>query len=284
MKKTAASTLLFILGCNVAVAIPFAPKPHALLYSIRGGSDSDTEDDASSVHIETSVVENPVPIQAPVETPIQIEHTSVESVVKTGEEAAAPAPVAVAVTPKAKKAMNPKLANAIERTGPALVMLGAVVLLLKFTGEKGLLYGLIPLMQLGMYSESTGIIEAFHHMGQSDMEVKLEKWWWFATVFASTTLRCLGGIGKLSGGIMDLACFGMVAVGLVMAVVGMASHQAAGPEMFRKYLGEIAAFHFALVSMYGTAINVLFTWLAWVLCFVLQSIGQKSYVQWCIPL
>jgi hypothetical protein len=267
MKKTAASTLLFILGCNLAVAIPFAPKSHVILYSIRGGSDSDTEDDASSVHIETSVVENPIPIQAPVETSVQVQQTSVESVAKTGEEAATPA--AVAVTPKAKKAMNPKLANAIERTGPAIVMLGAVVLLIKYTGEKGLLYGLIPLMQLGMYSESTGIIEAFHHMGQNDMEVKLEKWWWFATVFASTTLRSLGGIGKLSGGIMDLACFGMVAVGLVMAVVGMASHQSAGPEMFRKYLGEIAAFHFALVSMYGIVQLVMYYALGWRGCHVL---------------
>jgi hypothetical protein len=89
------------------------------------------------------------------------------------------------------------------------------------------------------------------------MEVKLEKWWWFATVFASTTLRSLGGIGKLSGSVMDLVCFGMLAASLVMAVVGMASNQAAGPEKFRKYLGEIAAFHFALVSIHVTIHNML---------------------------
>jgi len=80
------------------------------------------------------------------------------------------------------------------------------------------------------------------------MVVRLEKWWWFATVFAATTLRGLGGVGGLNGALMDLVCFGMVAVGLVMLVVRMASHQAAGPEMFRKYLGEVASFHFALVS------------------------------------
>jgi hypothetical protein len=136
-------------------------------------------------------------------------------------------------------------------------MLGAISLLLKFTGEKGLMYGLIPLMQLGMYYESTGIIEAYNKMSNMKMEVKLEKWWWFATVFASTTLRSLGGIGKLSGSVMDLVCFGMVAASLVMAVVGMASNQAAGPEKFRKYLGEIAAFHFALVSIHVTIHNML---------------------------
>lgn len=242
--KAAVSILLFILGRNLTVAIPFAPKSH-VLYVIRGGSDSGQEDkaDISSSTIETSVVENPVPIQASVEPPVQ----------QTNEVSMAEAPT----VPKVKKAMNPKLANAIERTGPALVMLGAISLLLKFTGEKGLMYGLIPLMQLGMYYESTGIVEAYNKMSNMKMEVKLEKWWWFATVFASTTLRSLGGIGKLSGSVMDLVCFGMVAASLVMAVVGMASNQAAGPDKFRKYLGEIAAFHCALVSIHVTIHNML---------------------------
>jgi hypothetical protein len=147
-----------------------------------------------------------------------------------------------------KKGMSPSLTNAIERTGPALLMLGILYLILKFTGEKGLLYGLVPLMQLGMYSETTGIIESFHQKNNIDMEVKLEKWWWFATIFVSTTLRGLGSIGGLTGEYLDLLSYFMVVVGLVMAVVGMASHQSAGPDMFRKYLGELAAFHFALVS------------------------------------
>ena len=214
---------------------PFSPT--SAVVSIRGGdSDGDgasspgPEDSTESIDpmIETSVIENPVVAAEAVVTPEPV--------------------LATIPTPTEEKTVNPKLANAIERTGPALVMLGAIYFLLKYTGENGLLFGLIPLMQLGMYSETTGIIEEFHQAGKRDLEVKLEKWWWFATTFAATTLRGLGGVGKVDGSALDLICFGMVAIGLVVAVVGMASHQAAGPEIFRKYLGEVAAFHFALVS------------------------------------
>jgi hypothetical protein len=162
------------------------------------------------------------------------------------EEVVNRAPVVVT-----KKGLDPALTNAIERTGPALLMLGILYLILKFTGEKGLLYGLIPLMQLGMYSETTGIIESFHQKNKIDMEVKLEKWWWFATIFVSTTLRGFGSIGGITGDQLDLVSCSMVVIGLVMAVVGMANHGAAGPDMFRKYLGELAAFHFALVSTHS---------------------------------
>ena len=221
MKITPFISLVFIAGSNVVSGASFVPKSQAL-FSIRGGSDESGEDISATV--ETSVIENPVAV----------------------EDAVVPTEVAAPQEPK--KAVNPKLANAIERTGPALAMLGAVYMLLKYTGEKGLLYFLIPAMQFGMYGETTGIIEDYHQRESRDMEVKLEKWWWFATVFASTTLRNLGGVGKLTGSVLDLACFGMVSIGLVLVVTGMASHQSAGAEMFRKYLGEISAFHFALVS------------------------------------
>ena len=221
MKLTSSIYIALIAGSNVASGASFVPKSQAL-FSIRGGSDESGEDISATV--ETSVIENPA----------AVEEVSVSTEVAPPQEP--------------KKAMNPKLANAIERTGPALAMLGAVFMLLKYTGEKGLLYFLIPAMQLGMYGETTGIIEDFQQRESRDMEVKLEKWWWFATVFASTTLRNLGGVGKLTGSVLDLACFGMVSIGLVLVVTGMASHQAAGAEMFRKYLGEISAFHFALVS------------------------------------
>ena len=242
ISKPIAAVFLALIAFSVETAngLPtFVPSARAL-YKLRGGSDS-PQDDASTPTIETSVIESSLPTQ-----------NSDESSVRS-YEAAVPEPVVAESTPtvnasEKKKVLNPKLTNAIERTGPALVLLGAIFLLVKMTGEKGLQYGLIPLMQLGMYSESTGIIEAFHEKGTRDVEVKLEKWWWFATVFACTTLRLLGGVGNLKGTAMDLACFGMVSIGLVMGVVGMARHQSAGPEMFRKYLGEVAGFHFALVS------------------------------------
>ena len=243
-RSTIVALLAALAGASANTSHRFPRQAFSLssnvVFSLRGGSDSGSED-PSAPTIETSVIGSSEPTQADGGNTIQ------------SYEAAAPEPVAEIITsPPAetaaaaqeKKTVNPKLANAIERTGPAVALLGAIYFLIKFTGENGLLYGLIPLMQLGMYTESTGIIEDF----KKDVEVKFQKWWWFATVFTSTTLRYLGGIGPLVGAKMNLACFGMVSFGLVVSVVGMARHQSAGPDMFRKYLGELAAFHFALVS------------------------------------
>lgn len=237
-KVTFGTWLFFLLGKTVCSTAAFTPKPHALL-TIRGGSDFTPEGDGDSPTFETTVIQEMPDTPNDKETPM----VNVES-----------APVGKAsnaVSAVVKKGTSPSLTNAIERTGPALLMLGILYLILKFTGEKGLLYGLVPLMQLGMYSETTGIIESFHQKNNIDMEVKLEKWWWFATIFVSTTLRGLGSIGGLTGEYLDLLSYFMVVVGLVMAVVGMASHQSAGPDMFRKYLGELAAFHFALIFLVG---------------------------------
>ena len=93
--------------------------------------------------------------------------------------------------------MNSKLQNAIERTGPALLMLFLLYIFIKYTGEQGLIYFLIPLMQFGMYKETTGIIED-HYLQNNveskknfDLEIHIEKWWWFVTVFFATTGRSL---------------------------------------------------------------------------------------------
>ena len=95
------------------------------------------------------------------------------------------APTATAAAPLAIAASkSSKLSNLQERTGPALLMLGATFLLLKYTGEKGLI-GIILLMQLGLYAESTGVVEAFQAKGGSSIDkiksYPVQKWWWFAT-------------------------------------------------------------------------------------------------------
>lgn len=184
-------------------------------------------------------------------------------------------PEPTSVPPVASQKKNAKLQNAIERTGPAIVMIFLLSLLIKSTGEKGLIYCLIPLLQLGMYKETTGIIEDHYNknglsVGNNnnfDFEIKIEKWWWFLTIFLSTTGRLVLNEMKAASIIpsalsflsnddsVNLICYGMVSIGLVMAVVGMASHANASADRFRSYLGEVASFHFVLVcSLYTTFI------------------------------
>ena len=155
--------------------------------------------------------------------------------------------------------LSAKLSNAWERTVPAVLMLGAATALLKFTGTKGLI-ALVLALQVGMYHETTSIIEAFHQRsdpGSADLKKlnwldAVEKWWWFATVLVGTSGRNLLGAASSAGGVsteaLNLICYGMVAVGLVGAVVGMEVHSRSGPEMFRDYLGGVAACNFVLVS------------------------------------
>ncbi len=234
-------------------------QSHRIMMSIRGGSDGsdsdvpeDPEPTTSMYYAEESPTPAPVldeeigavaPTPAVVETPVEAVEAAPSPEVTTS-----PAPES-----ESKKEMNPKLANAIERTGPAVLLLGLLYGTIKAFGENALLF-IVPLMQLGMYAETTGIIEAFHNNDgeKKDVEIKIEKWWWFLTVFASTSLRSLGYTLGLDTTTMDLVCFGMVSIGLIVAVCGMASHSNAGPEMFRKYLGEVASFHFALVSFFET--------------------------------
>lgn len=99
---------------------------------------------------------------------------------------------------------NSKLSNLQERTGPAVLMLSAVYLLLKFTGTNGLI-GLVFAMQIGMYSESTNIVEEHVRKSFGGSEIKdvtsigLQKWWWFVTAMMFTSGRYVNLVVLLCG-------------------------------------------------------------------------------------
>ena len=187
------------------------------------------------------------------------EAKALEAAAAAQQAAATTAATAAAQVPPPTKDhtrnLSAKLSNAWERTVPAVLMLGAATALLKFTGTIGLV-SLVLTLQVGMYHETTSIIEAFHKRSDpGSAELKkltwldtAEKWWWFATVLAGTSGRnLLAQQAALSSETLNLICYGMVAVGLIGAVVGMEMHSRSGPEMFRDYLGGVAACHFVLV-------------------------------------
>jgi hypothetical protein len=76
-------------------------------------------------------------------------------------------------------------------------MLGAVYILLKLTGSNGLI-GLVFMMQLAMYSESTSIVEDFSGISSGDVDISILKWWWFATAIMLTSGRCARSIALVS--------------------------------------------------------------------------------------
>jgi len=179
---------------------------------------------------------------------------------------------------------NPKVTNAIERTGPAILMLAFLATLLNYTGDVGLI-GLIIVLQVGMYTESTSVIRTGRKVnttGSSSSGVlveTVERWWWFVTIFAGTTLRHIirhdnsWMIQKMTNTAAmawyDLGVFGMVAVGLVMGICRMATAEDAGVERFRMYLGDWAGSNFALIFLLGQSsfwIKTIQTYgLTWVL-------------------
>ena len=61
------------------------------------------------------------------------------------------------------------------------------------------------------------------------------------SVYDRTTI--VGGVET-----WNLICFEIVSLGLVLSICGMATQSDAGPEYFRSYLGQVAGYHFALVS------------------------------------
>lgn len=88
---------------------------------------------------------------------------------------------------------NAKISNFKERAPPALLMLGATYLLLRLSGEKGLI-GLILVMQTAMYSEAVSVVDGHNTkkvLGSIDeiASFPFQKWWWFATVLAATSIR-----------------------------------------------------------------------------------------------
>ena len=73
-------------------------------------------------------------------------------------------------------------------------MLGAVYLLLKFTGSNGLI-GLVFAMQIALYYEGTSVVENFGNKNKGGAveddvaSFPLQKWWWFATAMMFTSGR-----------------------------------------------------------------------------------------------
>lgn len=177
-----------------------------------------------------------------------------------------------------------KMSNLQERTGPALLMLAATFLLLKFTGNNGLI-GLVFVMQMAMYSESTSVVEDFSKKGDGAgddvVSFPLQKWWWFATAMMLTSGRCVQKLitfyrisyllsfhcntythiyfpccrqmltdwTSFDMDQMNLITFGMSAVSLVGAVISLAMiDSSAAEDIYRSYLGKVACCHFSLVS------------------------------------
>jgi len=128
-----------------------------------------------------AATENVVPSVSATATSTAVQQTT------TTVSPPAPSPPALASATSA----NSKLSNLQERTGPAVLMLVAVYLLLKFTGTNGLI-GLVFAMQLGLYSESTNVVESYSKKGDNDdgiVSFPLQKWWWFATAMMFTSGR-----------------------------------------------------------------------------------------------
>ena len=101
------------------------------------------------------------------------------------------------VPPPTAAATNSKLTNLQERTGPAILMLSALSLIIKFTGKGGVI-GLVYILQGIMYYESTTLVERYHSTttdaatnyaaaaAASTMTAML-KWWWFLTAIMMTS-------------------------------------------------------------------------------------------------
>eukprot|EP00978_Attheya_sp_CCMP212_P047463 scaffold421377_cov55-Attheya_sp.AAC.7 len=159
---------------------------------------------------------------------------------------------AVVMEEPKKAFLSPKMASVVERSSAAIIMLTAVCALVKKFKERGMV-GLILLIQVGMYYETTAVMDAFYNPNvETTLVDRLEKWWWFATVIVGTSGRALlPKLAHVSMSALELITYGMGAIGLLGAVVGMASHVQAGPDMFRSYLAKLASSHFALLFLVG---------------------------------
>mmetsp|Transcript_27245 Transcript_27245/g.49488 ORF Transcript_27245/g.49488 Transcript_27245/m.49488 type:complete len:444 (-) Transcript_27245:195-1526(-) len=178
-----------------------------------------------------------------------------------------PAPAPPAVVLSSATSTGSKLANLRERTGPAVVMLGATYLLLKYTGNKGFL-GLVFLIQLKMYQESTSVVENYkansnnnnnNNNGGASLEddgigsYELQKWWWFATaVMATTGRKMISDNTSWTMDRMNLITFGMSSVSLLWAVIQLAAIDSPSAEaIYRSYLAKVASCHFSLLFLVG---------------------------------
>jgi CDP-diglyceride synthetase len=105
------------------------------------------------------------------------------------------------VPPPTAAATNSKLTNLQERTGPAILMLSVLSLIIKFTGTSGVI-GLVYILQGIMYCESTTLVERYHSTTTTDAAATnyaataaaaastmtaMLKWWWFLTAIMMTS-------------------------------------------------------------------------------------------------
>jgi len=138
-----------------------------------------------------------------------------------------------------------------------VVMLGATYLLLKYTGSKGFL-GLVFLIQLKMYQESTSVVEDYKSKSGALEDdgigsYELQKWWWFATAMMATTGRkMISDNTSWSMDQMNLITFGMSSISLLWAVIQLAMIDSPSAEaIYRSYLGKVASCHFSLLFLVG---------------------------------
>ena len=165
---------------------------HDSLRHLRGGQQQGAGGSTPSYHGNYVAPAGEQPKAAVAPSPTTASAATVVETKATTATPPAPAVLASAAT------TNSKLSNLQERTGPAVLMLGAVYLLLKYTGVNGFI-GLVLAMQVGLYSESTGVVEEYrtkNGVNPADEDqiasLGLQKWWWFATAMMMTSGRYVG--------------------------------------------------------------------------------------------
>lgn len=221
---------------------------HDVLKNIRRGGQQSSAPESYHGNYVAQAGEGPP--KAATENVVPSVSTATSAVQQTVSSPAPSRPVLASAT-----SANSKLSNLQERTGPAVLMLGAVYLLLKFTGTNGLI-GLVFAMQLGMYSESTNVVESYNKKGDNAdgiVSFPLQKWWWFATAMMFTSGRkMISEYTSMSMDQMNLITFGMSAISLVGGVIQLAVVNSPDAEdIYRRYLGKVACCHFSLLFLVG---------------------------------
>jgi len=144
--------------------------------------------------------------------------------------------------------------NVTERVLAAIFLLTLASILVHQLGTSGVV-AIVFLSQWAMYYETTKIVEDYYrvnHDVRTQKRQTYQKWWWFVTATIGCSFKALvvsnkgGWLSGIDPGMVDCVTYGMVTLGLVKSVMGMATTSAAGPEAFRAHLGKIAVIHFVL--------------------------------------